>query len=163
MEIVFFLKAKREEKNQPTFCLAVWHHTRHCVWMQLENNSNGKSVISRQCAIDFPPIRIGNEILLVYYYIIYEVILKLIIISSTSGWWTGSKHCANRSSKKVLVSWIRLDFSFDFITFACNNYWNLLLYVSKQFHYLEYFNTDASWNFQEGCWSSYTPVWDAKP
>lgn len=71
--------------------------------MQLENNSNGKSVISRQCAIDFPPIRIGNEILLVYYYIIYEVILKLIIISSTSGWQTESKRCADRSSKKVLV------------------------------------------------------------
>jgi len=71
--------------------------------MQLENNSNGKSVISRQCAIDFPPIRIGNEILLVYYYIIYEVILKLIIISSTSDWPTGSKRCADRSSKKVLV------------------------------------------------------------
>lgn len=68
--------------------------------MQLENNSNGKSVISRQCAIDFPPIRIGNEILLVYYYIIYEVILKLIIISSTSDWRRGSKPCTDRSSKK---------------------------------------------------------------
>lgn len=97
MEILFFLKAKGKKKN---FCLAVWHHTRHCVWMQLENNSNGESVISRQCAIDFPPIRIGNEILLVYYYIINEVILKRIIISSTSGWWTGSEHCADRSSKK---------------------------------------------------------------
>lgn len=87
--------------------------------MQLENNSNGESVISRQCAIDFPPIRIGNEILLVYYYIINEVILKWIIISSTSGWWTGSEHCADRSSKKKkkkspdLVK-NTLNFSFDY-------------------------------------------------
>lgn len=86
--------------------------------MQLENNSNGKSVISRQCAIDFPPIRIGNEILLVYYYIIYEVILKIIIIPSTSGWGTGSKCCADRSSKKStgLVK-STLDYSFDY--FIC--------------------------------------------
>lgn len=159
MEILFFLKAKRKKK---TFCMAVWHHTRHCVWMQLENNSNGKSVISRQCAIDFPPIRIGNEILLVYYYIIYEVILKLIIISSTSGWQTRSKYCADRSSKNELVWWIILWIFPLIIIYACNNYWNFLLFVSKQFHYLEYINTDAVWNFQEGCWSLYIPVWEAK-
>lgn len=86
--------------------------------MQLENNSNGKSVISRQCAIDFPPIRIGNEILLVYYYIIYEVMLKLIIIPGTSGRGTGSKCCTNRSSKKCagLANSI-LDYSFDYYIF----------------------------------------------
>lgn len=160
MEILFFLKSKREKKN---FCLAVWHHTRHCVWMQLENNSNGKSVISRQCAIDFPPIRIGNEILLVYYYIINEVILKRIIISSTLGWRTGSKPCADRSSKKPVLTRWKIHWIFPLIIiFAYNNYRNFLLFVSEQFHYLEYLNTDAAWNFQEGCWSLNMPVWEAK-
>lgn len=56
-EIKFILKI--------TFCFAVWHHQRAkmlCL-TAIRKNSNGKSVISRHSAIDFPPIRIGNEIL----------------------------------------------------------------------------------------------------
>lgn len=48
------------------FCCAVWHHRRMKMLLYLtaiRKNSNGKSVISRHSAIDFPPIRIGNELL----------------------------------------------------------------------------------------------------
>lgn len=59
-ELTFILKI--------TFCFALWYHQRmkmSCL-TAIGKNSNGKSVISRHSAVDFPPIRMRSEMLYCY-------------------------------------------------------------------------------------------------